>query len=69
MVALKEDKKEANKKVLWEWQDKDGDDNLCERCVHTGQNCLIHNSRWVDYYQVTMHPSYWHGLQEYGLYL
>ena len=24
---------------------KIGDDNLCERCVYTGQDCLMHNNR------------------------
>ena len=24
-----------------------GEDNLCKRYVCTGQDCLVHNSRWV----------------------
>jgi len=41
--------KKAKEKQLARYQGdigiKMGDANLCEKCVHTGQDCLVHNSR------------------------
>ena len=37
-------------------------DNLYKRCVHVGQDCLVHNSRWINkfllyFFSLIMIPS------------
>jgi len=43
-------KKAKGKQPVRYWEDigdQVGGANLCERCVHTRQDCLVHNLRWV----------------------
>ena len=39
--------KKTRKKYYRDATVKMGGTNLCERCVSTGQDCLVHSSRWV----------------------
>ena len=43
----KKNKEKQSRKYYGDARIKIGGVNLCEKYVHTGQDCLMHNSRWV----------------------